>query len=89
MFRTRSARGLCDELAQVVGVALRECVGRESTNPDAHLAAGLLLTTWTVGLVQAHRTLRQNRDTEEAKAAFLAIVDKGTIGVKAAMAGTL
>jgi len=56
MFRTRSARGLCDELAQVVGVALRECVGRESTNPDAHLAAGLLLTTWTVGLVQAHRT---------------------------------
>ncbi len=27
-------------------------------------------------------------DTEEAKAAFLAIVDKGTIGLKAAMAGT-
>jgi hypothetical protein len=34
------------------------------------------------------RTFRQSRDTGEAKAAFLAIVDKGTVGLKAAMAGT-
>jgi hypothetical protein len=82
------ARAIRDEIAQVVTVALSECVGREPTDPAAHLAAGLLLATWTVGLIQAHRTFRQTRDTEEAKAAFLAIVDKGTIGLKAAMAGT-
>ncbi|MGX6999326.1 TetR/AcrR family transcriptional regulator [Caballeronia sp. KNU42] len=82
------ARAIRDELAQVVGAALCECVGREPTDPDAHLAAGLLLATWTVALIQAHGIFRQNRDTEAAKAAFLAIVDKGTIGVKAAMAGT-
>jgi AcrR family transcriptional regulator len=82
------ARAIRDEIAQVVTVALSACVGREPTDPDAHLAAGLLLATWTVGLIQAHGTFRQTRDTEKAKAAFLAIVDKGTIGLKSAMAGT-
>jgi hypothetical protein len=71
-----------------VTVALSECVGGEPTDPVAHLAASLLLATWTVALVQAHRTFRQSRDTEKAKAAFLATVDKGTIGLRAAMAGT-
>jgi AcrR family transcriptional regulator len=82
------ARAIRDELAQVATVALSECVGREPADPDAHLAAGLLLATWTVAFIQAHRTFRQSRDAEEAKAAFLAIVDKGTLGLKAAMAGT-
>jgi AcrR family transcriptional regulator len=82
------ARAIRDELAQVVTVALSECAGREPTDPDAQLAAGLLLATWSVAFIQAHRTFRKNRDSEEAKAAFLAIVDQGTIGLKAAMAGT-
>jgi AcrR family transcriptional regulator len=82
------ARAIRDEIAQVVTVALSERVGREPTDPDAHLAAGLLLATWTVALIRAHRTFRQRRDTEEAKSTFLTIVDKGTIGLKAAMAGT-
>ena len=82
------ARAIRDEIAQAVAAALSECVGREPTDPDAHLAAGLLLATWTVAFVQAHRTFRQKRDTEEAKAAFLALVDQGTVGLQAAMAGT-
>lgn len=49
------ARAIRDEIAQVVTVALSECVGRKPTDPDAHLAAGLLLATWTVVLIQAHR----------------------------------
>jgi AcrR family transcriptional regulator len=82
------ARAIRDEFAQVVAVALSECVGREPTDPAAHLAAGLLLATWAVALIQAHQTFRQRRDPEEAKVTFLALVDKGTIGLKAAMAGT-
>jgi AcrR family transcriptional regulator len=82
------ARAIRDELAQVVTVALSECVGREPTDPDARLAANLLLATWTVAFIQAHRTFRQTRNAAKAKAAFLAIVDKGTVGLKAAMAGT-
>ncbi len=82
------ARAIRDELAQVMTVALAECTGRDPTDPDACLAANLLLATWTVAFLQAHRTFRQTRDSEKAKAAFLATVDKGSIGVKAAMAGT-
>ena len=81
------ARAIRDELAQVVALALSECVARDPTDPDAHLAADLLLATWTVAFIQAHRTFRQSRDAQSAKAAFLVIVDKGTIGLNAAMAG--
>ncbi len=82
------AREIRDELTQVVTVALSECAGREPTDPVAQLAAGLLLATWTVALIQGHQTFRQKRNTKKARAAFLAMVDKGTIGLKAAMAGT-
>lgn len=82
------ARAIRDELARVVAAALSECVGREPTDPVAHLAAGLLLATWNVAFIQAHRTFRQRRDTGEAQAAFLALVDMGTAGLRAALAGT-
>ena len=82
------ARAIRDEIAHVATVALSECVGRDPGDPDAHLAGDLLLATWTVAFIEAHRTFRQSRDTDDAKAAFLAIVDKGTIGLKAALAGT-
>jgi AcrR family transcriptional regulator len=82
------ARAIRDELAQVVTVALSECVGREPADPDAQLAAGLFFATWTVALIHAHQTFRQKQEAEEAKAVFLAMVDKGTIGLKAAMVGT-
>lgn len=86
------ARAIRDEIAQVVAEALCECAGREPADPDASLAAGLLLAMWTVALVEAHRGFRNSRqtevDAEQAKAVFLAIVDKGNIGLQAAMAGT-
>lgn len=82
------ARAMRDEFAQVVAVALAESVGRAPSDPVAHLAAGLCLTTWTVAVIQAHQIFRQKQDTEEAKTAFLALVDQGTIGLKAALAGT-
>jgi AcrR family transcriptional regulator len=82
------ARTIRDELAQVLTVALSGCVGREPSDPDARLAAALLLATWSVAFIQAHLTFRQTRNAAAARAAFLAIVDKGTIGLRAAMAGT-
>lgn len=81
-------RAIRDELAQVVTAALSESVGRTPTDPDAHLAANLLLATWTVAFIQAHRTFRHGKNAKKAQAAFLAVVDKGTIGIRAAMAGT-
>ena len=82
------ARTIRDELAQVVAVAMSEGVGREPDDPDAQLATGLLLATWTVAVLQAHQTFRRGRDPKQATAVFLALVDQGTLGLKAAMAGT-
>lgn len=82
------ARAIRDELAQMVAVALAECAGRPPDDPDAQLAAGLLLATWSVAFIQAHRVYRQGRDAEAATASFLATLDKGSIGLNAAMAGT-
>lgn len=82
------ARAIRDEFAQVVCEALSACAGRDAADPDAHLAAGLLLATWTTAFIQAHQIFRHTHNAKKARSAFLAIVDKGTIGVKAAMAGT-
>ncbi|MDF3823224.1 TetR/AcrR family transcriptional regulator [Leptospira sp. 96542] len=81
-------RAMRDEFEQVMAVALAECARREPGDPDAELTAGLLLATWTVAFVQAHRTFRQSRSARKASTAFLAVIDQGTLGLKAAMAGT-
>jgi len=82
------ARAIRDELAQLVAESLAECSEKDLDDPDAHLAAGLLMATWTVAFLQAHQIFRKTRDAEAAKEALLAMVDKGTRGVKAAMADT-
>jgi len=82
------ARAIRDELAQVVTVALAESVGQEATDPDAQLAANLLLATWAVAFIRAHRTYRESRDPGKAKSVFLALIERGSSGIEAAMAGT-
>lgn len=85
MARARAIRG---ELTQLITLALAEGAGREATDPAAELAASLLLATWTVALRQAHHAFRHSRDSAQASAHFLAIIDKGSAGLTAAMAGT-
>lgn len=82
------ARAIRDELAHVVAQALAECTGREIGDPLAHLAASLLLASWSTALIEAHRAFRQHGDAQQAKAGFLALLDRGHAGVHAAMAGT-
>ncbi len=82
------ARAIRDEIAQVVAVALSASVGRAPADPAARLAAALLLASWTVALLEAHRTFQEGSDAKQAQALFLAFVDKGAVGAKAALAGT-
>lgn len=81
-------RAIRDEIAHVVMTALAESAGQQPDDPDAKLAASLLLATWTVAFIQAHQTFRQKRDTNRATDAFLAVIDKGAVGQKAALSGT-
>lgn len=82
------ARAIRDELAQVVAQGLADAVARDPSDPDAQLAASMVLAVWSVAFLDAHRIFREFGDSGKAKAAFLAIVDRGTRGLAEAMAGT-
>jgi AcrR family transcriptional regulator len=82
------ARAIRDEFAQLLTVELAACVGQKPSDPNAQLAAGLLVATWSVALVEAHRSFRRNRNARTAKTAFLALIDQGVLGLKAALART-
>lgn len=82
------ARAIRDEIADVVAVALANGAGRPTGDPDARLAATLIVATWTAAVVRGHRTFGATHDASAAEAAFLADVDRGSRGVAAAMAGT-
>jgi len=82
------ARAIRDELTQDISVALALSVGKDAGDLDAQLAATLLLATWTTAFIQAHRCYRRTENLAQAKAIFLAIVDRGAAGLNAAMHGT-
>lgn len=82
------ARAIRDELMQMIATALIQCVGQKASAPDAHLAANLLLAIWSSAFIQAHLNFRQHQNVKKANAVFLAIIDQGTLGIKAAMADT-
>ena len=82
------ARAIRDELTDTLTVALASSVGRPLPDSSASLAAALLVATWTVALLEAHRAFQQEGDPAEANRAFLNLVDRGTKGVQSALAGT-
>jgi AcrR family transcriptional regulator len=82
------ARAIRDELADMLTIALAKTVDRHQPDPAANLAASLLVATWEVAFIEAHRIFHQSRDIEKANAAFLAIIDQGTRGLKAAVEGS-
>jgi len=82
------ARAIRDELARAVAVALAESVGQPASDPVAQLVAALLLATWATAFIQAHALFRRTRDRESAKALFVALIDRGSVGLNASLAGT-
>ncbi len=82
------AGAIRDELTDTLTMALAKSVNRPMPDPVASLAASLLVATWTVALMEAHRSFQHGGDRRKANNAFLAIVDRGTNGVQSAMEGT-
>ncbi|MCU1321315.1 MAG: TetR family transcriptional regulator [Acidobacteriaceae bacterium] len=54
----------------------------------AMVARRLLVATWEVAFVEAHRVFLHSRNIKKANAAFLAVVDQGSQGLKAAVEGS-
>ena len=82
------ARSIRDELSDMLTDALAKAAGRRSHDAAASLAASLLVASWEVAFLEAHRVFHQSRDIGKANRAFLAIVDQGARGVRAAVEGS-
>jgi AcrR family transcriptional regulator len=82
------ARAIRDELTDLLAGALAKVAGRTLPDPNASLAASLIVSTWAVALVEAHRTFNKTQNAAKAYKSFLAIIDRGSQGVKAAVQGT-
>ncbi len=82
------ARAIRDELTETLTAALAQSVDRHLPDPIASLAASLLVATWTVALIEAHRAFQQDQHLPGANKAFLGLIDRGTRGVQSALEGT-
>jgi AcrR family transcriptional regulator len=82
------ARAIRDELTDMLTIALLKAVARRQPDPAANLVASLLVATWEVAFLEAHRIFHQSRSIRKANTAFLSIVDQGTRGLKAAVEGS-
>ncbi len=82
------ARAIRDELTEMLASALAKTARRQQPDPAATLAATLIVATWEVAFLEAHRIFRCGQDAKKANKAFLTIVDQGTRGVKVAVEGS-
>jgi AcrR family transcriptional regulator len=82
------ASAIRDELTDLLTVGLAEAADRSMPDPSASLAASLLVATWVVASLEAHRVFRTSQNVKKANVTFLSIVDQGVLGAKAALKGT-
>ncbi len=82
---TARARELQVTLADDLASMLSDAVGRPHADPDARLAATMLMATLVVAYGEALAVFRDNR---QPQAAFVGVMDRGFAGVEAALVGT-
>ena len=82
------AREMRDDFTRALAVVLAETINQPVGDPNAHLAAGLIISTWSIAFSEAQKVFDRTRSADEAKRCFLAIIDRGIAGAAAALAGT-
>lgn len=82
------AREMRDDFTRALALVLADTSNQPPGDPNAHLAAGLIVSTWTVAFIEAQKLFDRTRDAAEAKRCLLAVVDRGTAGAAAALART-
>jgi AcrR family transcriptional regulator len=82
---TTYARELQVTLGDDLAAMLADALGRPHTDPDARLAAGMLVSTLVVAYGDALRAFREEQDPVTA---FVRVMEQGFKGVDAAVAGT-
>lgn len=82
------AREMRDDFTHALAVVLAEITNEPTGDPKAHLAAGLIVATWTVAFSEAQKLFEGTRHAEDAKRRFLTIIDRGIAGATAALIDT-
>ncbi|WP_242147266.1 TetR/AcrR family transcriptional regulator [Sphingomonas sp. BAUL-RG-20F-R05-02] len=82
------ARQMRDDFVHALAGVLADGVGRAADDLDAHLAAGLIATTWSIAFIRAHAELSVTGNIATATSIFLGLIDRGLSGTHAAMDGT-
>ena len=82
------ARQMRDDFVRALAEVLADAADRPRDDADAHLAAGIIASTWSVAFAEAHALLGGTGDADAAKHTFLALIDRGIAGAKAALSGT-
>lgn len=79
------ARKLQGTLADDLAGMLSDAAGKPPTDPNARLAAAMLMDTLVIAYGEALRAFREKR---KPAAAFASVMERGFTGVNAALAGT-
>jgi AcrR family transcriptional regulator len=82
------AREMRDDFTRALASVLADTSNQPPGDPNAHLAAGLIVSTWTVAFREAQKLFDRTGDASKAKRCFLAVIDRGTAGAAAALART-
>jgi hypothetical protein len=82
------AREMRDDFTRGLAIVLAETAHRPAGDPLAHLAAGLIVSTWAVAFSEAQTVFDRTSDAAEAKRCFLWVIDRGTAGAAAALKDT-
>lgn len=78
------ARAIRDEFTDMLTIALAKAANRRQPDPTAHLLASLVVATWQVAFLEAHRVFHKSHDVRKANKTFLAIIDQGSRSINAA-----
>ena len=82
------AREIRDDFMRKLATSFAEAAGQQSDDPNGHLAAGLIVSTWSVAVMEGQKIFDRTRDLDAAKRLFLTLVDQGSIGAATALMDT-
>src|SRR3569833_2364775 len=82
------AREMRDDFTRALAIVLAETSNQPTDDPNAHLAAGLIVSVWTIAFAEAQKLFDRTKNASEAKRCFITVIDRGITGTEAALAET-
>ncbi|MER8854755.1 TetR/AcrR family transcriptional regulator [Mesorhizobium australicum] len=82
------ARQMRDDFVKALAGVMADAIDRPREDPHAHLAASMIASVWSAAFIKAHEFFGRTRDANDANRIFLDLINRGTVGIEAALVGT-